>query len=232
LNTNANYRGNTGPFINCKDPTNPGIVTHYPAPPASAWDPTSIGQASLSEGIFKHVGVRINDIIDGTSNTAMCSERSVGDNSDTTVSPESDSYRLVSMAQPGNSLAANDTARTACNRFPNPTPYPIGGCQNGGEFGKMGPFSCLNWSLSGRGWNDSTYIAGLYNHISPPNSNSCIFNDRVINQFAIMPPSSKHPGGVNLVLCDASVRFVRNSISVQTWYRLGHRRDGEAVGEF
>jgi prepilin-type processing-associated H-X9-DG protein len=43
---------------------------------------------------------------------------------------------------------------------------------------------------------------------------------------------SKHSGGVNVCLADGSVRFVRDSIDLLTWQRLGNARDGAALGDF
>jgi prepilin-type N-terminal cleavage/methylation domain-containing protein len=45
-------------------------------------------------------------------------------------------------------------------------------------------------------------------------------------------PRSRHVGGVNVLLGDASVRFVTNGIDLQTWRSLGWIDDGNAVGEF
>ena len=41
--------------------------------------------------------------------------------------------------------------------------------------------------------------------------------------------NSYHPGGVNVTLCDGSVRFVKESISLQTWRALGLRNGGEVI---
>jgi prepilin-type N-terminal cleavage/methylation domain-containing protein/prepilin-type processing-associated H-X9-DG protein len=41
---------------------------------------------------------------------------------------------------------------------------------------------------------------------------------------------SRHLGGVNASLCDGSVRFVSNSISLTTWRALGSMAGGEIVG--
>ena len=41
--------------------------------------------------------------------------------------------------------------------------------------------------------------------------------------------SSNHPGGVNVLLTDGSVRFVKDSINPNTWWALGTRGNGEVV---
>ena len=43
---------------------------------------------------------------------------------------------------------------------------------------------------------------------------------------------SAHAGGVNLLLADSSVRFVSNSIDVNTWRALATRAGGEIPGEY
>jgi prepilin-type N-terminal cleavage/methylation domain-containing protein len=40
---------------------------------------------------------------------------------------------------------------------------------------------------------------------------------------------SNHTGGVNAAMGDGTVRFIRNSISVQAWYQLGSGNDGYAL---
>jgi len=45
----------------------------------------------------------------------------------------------------------------------------------------------------------------------------------------IVPPRSLHPGGVNAVMVDGAVTFIRNEISLVTFQRLGNRRDGQPV---
>jgi prepilin-type processing-associated H-X9-DG protein len=43
---------------------------------------------------------------------------------------------------------------------------------------------------------------------------------------------SKHTGGVNVVLADGSVRFIRDSVDLLTWQRLGNAKDGQVLGDF
>ena len=40
---------------------------------------------------------------------------------------------------------------------------------------------------------------------------------------------SRHPGGVNAVLADGSVRFVKDSINIQTWRALSTTQGGEVI---
>ena len=48
----------------------------------------------------------------------------------------------------------------------------------------------------------------------------------------IIPPRSMHTGGVNAVLGDGSVRFLRDSVDLLTFQRLGNARDGQVLGDF
>jgi prepilin-type N-terminal cleavage/methylation domain-containing protein/prepilin-type processing-associated H-X9-DG protein len=54
-------------------------------------------------------------------------------------------------------------------------------------------------------------------------------NNRVRNSFN---SRSRHSGGVNVVLCDGSVRFIADSITTMTWQRLSTMRDGNVVGDY
>ena len=41
--------------------------------------------------------------------------------------------------------------------------------------------------------------------------------------------SSFHPGGGNVLMCDGSVRFLKDSTSLQTIWALGSRAQGEVI---
>jgi prepilin-type processing-associated H-X9-DG protein len=41
--------------------------------------------------------------------------------------------------------------------------------------------------------------------------------------------SSNHPGGVNVLFMDGSVRFVKNSVGPQAWYAIATPDGGEVV---
>jgi prepilin-type N-terminal cleavage/methylation domain-containing protein len=46
----------------------------------------------------------------------------------------------------------------------------------------------------------------------------------------IMTARSRHPGGVNLLLCDSSVHFLNNSVDLDVWKALGTPAGGEPTG--
>ncbi len=43
------------------------------------------------------------------------------------------------------------------------------------------------------------------------------------------PPTSNHPGGVNLCMADGSVRYIKDTIGLPTWWALGTRDGGEII---
>ena len=92
------------------------------------------------------------------------------------------------------------------------------------------------WLLS---WDYET-APTAYMHVMPPNSISCTAD---IDQFggfithpdwggigAAITATSNHPGGVNVALCDGSVKFVKDSIDPKTWWALGTRNGREIIG--
>lgn len=79
-------------------------------------------------------------------------------------------------------------------------------------------------------WADGAYPTGLFNHVLPPNSPTmdCVRHSNPGWKAA----RSRHTGGVNALLGDGSVRFVRDSVPAEVWRAVGTRAGGEVVGEF
>jgi prepilin-type processing-associated H-X9-DG protein len=42
-------------------------------------------------------------------------------------------------------------------------------------------------------------------------------------------PRSRHPGGVNTGMCDDSVRFIKNSVSIPIFQALSSARGAEVI---
>lgn len=55
--------------------------------------------------------------------------------------------------------------------------------------------------------------------------------DLVFKSAKVTAARSRHPGGVNSLFCDGSVRFVRDTIDRDTWHALWTRSGGEVVNE-
>lgn len=79
-------------------------------------------------------------------------------------------------------------------------------------------------NISGSTWVTGQPANTRYIHVMPPNTWSC----RSGLQIAHVA-SSHHPGGVNVLFCDGSVRFIKSSVSVQTWWALGSRAGSEVI---
>jgi prepilin-type N-terminal cleavage/methylation domain-containing protein/prepilin-type processing-associated H-X9-DG protein len=87
----------------------------------------------------------------------------------------------------------------------------------------------INWDYKGEYWMcHDTGRGGGYSHINPPNSKSCGYGGAPDGEIA---PSSNHSGGVNMLMLDGSVRFIKNSIALNIYYAIGTRAGGESVSE-
>jgi prepilin-type N-terminal cleavage/methylation domain-containing protein/prepilin-type processing-associated H-X9-DG protein len=78
----------------------------------------------------------------------------------------------------------------------------------------------------------SVLWTGYYTHTVTPNNkeyNHCVDSGLLRGHIGAR---SYHSGGVNLVLCDGSVRFVRDSVDATTWARVGARADGQPINNF
>ena len=148
-------------------------------------------------------------ILDGASNTALASERLLGDGNMGKISPREDTFMGPFPGAPAPGVPATaDEAMTLCLSVDITNPanqFPI---------------------FMGAPWAHGQHS---YQHIIPPNGRSCGW---LPSLRASMTPSSRHPSGVNLLLGDGSVRFVRDQIDLPTWRALGSRAGGEVVGDF
>lgn len=151
---------------------------------------------------YVNTTVRFADILDGTSNTAFYSERRLADGSNAIISPVEDV--IFSPANPADAVEAFNIC-SALDTSNLANQFPL---------------------FMGAPWLNHQH---RYQHISPPNGRSCGF---FVVGKSTMPPSSRHPGGVNVLLGDGSIRFVKDSIDITTWRAIGSTNGGEVVGDF
>ena len=79
-----------------------------------------------------------------------------------------------------------------------------------------------------------TYQANYYNHFGAPNALSCINSNEgtgstPYGRWSIATATSNHSGGVNVGFADGSVKFVKDTVNLQTWWALGTRNGGEVI---
>ncbi|MFO0887981.1 MAG: DUF1559 domain-containing protein [Isosphaeraceae bacterium] len=153
------------------------------------------------EGVFFDTKVvRLSEIRDGLSNTVAFSETVKGNGLNSTgPAPENRHLQFALLA----TSSVNTTEETCA-----------GASQWSGD--------------RGREWARGSFIMAGYNHFYPPNSPrpDCSNTGRA---KAITGPRSNHPGGVNALLCDGSVRFLRDSIALEPWRALSTRAGGEVI---
>jgi prepilin-type N-terminal cleavage/methylation domain-containing protein/prepilin-type processing-associated H-X9-DG protein len=164
---------------------------------------STLDPSETPRGIFYfRSSVRVSEIIDGLSSTAFFSEKIRG-----TGTPNPKTDMLVMPV----ATSLNDTYQQ-CAALPL-TALPL-------------------TSRQGMSWVMGEMCCTTYNHVAPPNSRTCAslgFPGSMANMAMQVPPSSNHPGGVNVLFGDGTVRFVKSTVALNTWRALGTRNGGEVV---
>jgi len=188
-----------------------------------AFSGTIVPNAWYSDGNLGPIGVE--GVTDGTSNTALFSERPLGLAGGATVTLSSpDAKRAIFNVTCSNCLS--NTGQTgalsllsACKSLP-PTTTSVRSNGNGYMWAAAYP-----WHLA----------VNAYLHVGTPNSVTC---NNLADQggwlsfggpMGSVPPSSYHSGGVNMGFADGSVKFIKDSVSPQTFWAIGTRKNGEVV---
>jgi prepilin-type N-terminal cleavage/methylation domain-containing protein len=190
-----------------------------------------------ARGIFMYRRcTAIAEITDGTSNTIMMSE-------------------VIRPTAGGGTRAWGVGAQSQPTKFD-------GSIQEGFDTVYLSPGDCYT-SITGnnlyvnpagvknrRGanaWDGQTEYVG-FNTILPPNSPSCLSpNVNGDSQHGVLPPQSRHVGGVHGLMADGAVRFISENIDTGNlavrdvnsgpspygvWGSLGSKNGGDTVSEF
>ena len=157
------------------------------------------GRPLFSGMFYVNASVRMADVTDGTSKSALFSERLMADGSNGIISPVEDVF-----FHPGNPADA-DEANTLCQQL---------------DISNLAHQFPL---FMGAPWMHHQH---RYQHISPPNGRSCGF---FLVGKSTMPPSSRHPGSVHVARVDGSVGSVLSTVDLAAWRALGTRNGGETL---
>ncbi len=225
----TNYMGNYG---------GPGVIALMSGTiiPANNWMiGTATNLTTGAAGLNLYPGaswapVKIASITDGTSNTGLISERMMG----------------IGGAYPASITAAGSNAPRCAIRTP--TAAAMGSGPAGALTmyqacatapGTKGIRFCGNGELWAGAFPDYL-VWQSYNHFGTPNQINCTnsadttdhnspWAGYYVTAIGSAPPSSQHPGGVNVAFADGSVHFIKNTIAPNTWWALGSRNGGEVI---
>jgi prepilin-type N-terminal cleavage/methylation domain-containing protein/prepilin-type processing-associated H-X9-DG protein len=167
-----------------------------------------------NNGVFvTNRAVKLKQITDGLSHTAMYSEVRLGDGDRDVVEVPSDWFRIPGTNQTATQVftacdALNTASLTGANQYP----------------------------CGGRNWVHGDYGTSRYNHVMPPNSKSCsqvsggtMTAIPVNEDGGAHTASSRHNGGVNMAMVDGSVHFASDDVDRLIWNAIGSRNGSEPV---
>jgi len=206
-------------------------------PLAGAYSPSAAAEKPIIEasgnGSFAF-GIPLSPakFVDGTSKTAMFSERLRGSQPggesypDSAVPTQSD---VLYSGVNANASLTTDAALDACLSV-----QPQPGDAVSRPFMSWGSWGATDvWS---NGWPFAGYASTQYNHVAPPNWENvdCGFGTSIPDmpfEGAVMTARSAHNGGVNACFVDGHVEFVNDDIDLDLWRAQGSRNGGEVISE-
>ena len=201
----------------------PGYASCQPDPFGFGAPP---GCSPMATGLFRYwLPYGISDVTDGTSNTVAYSESLVGDPNWTPLGGRNNSVTGVTAARVAcvDDVSANIPITTLTTALQQCTmAYQT----------KSLPISTAN----GCRWGWGAVSISMFQTIVPPNSKQYQWNSCRADcpgcgpdDAAFSNAQSNHSGGVNVLFADGSVKFIKDSISMQTWFQLGTKASGEVI---
>ena len=169
----------------------------------SDWDTGGTGNRLLSAASFT----------DGTSATAIYSEWVKGPAAGL---PAKGGPGMIYIGPATDSFSSDIQIAQACGAI---TPLNVNSGAAGGQ----------SWGYKGEWW----AFAGnmIYSHTNFPNRVSFDYSDSREEGRAmtsLVNASSNHPGGVNVLFLDGSVRFVKNTVGPAAWYAVATPDNNDA----
>jgi prepilin-type N-terminal cleavage/methylation domain-containing protein/prepilin-type processing-associated H-X9-DG protein len=162
----------------------------------------------------------VNTIIDGTSNTIAFAEAVVG-NQHLKMRQKLIGFNTVGALAPSVLSDAEMNPQLA-----------LAGLQACTKVWSSGGGGSLD-EQRGENWAHGCMAMTLFNTVATPNAFANEWTHcSSIGSTALADLSnadSYHPGGVNTLMTDGSVKFVKNSINQYTWWSLGTKGNGEVI---
>ncbi len=217
LNATTNYVGNYG---------GPGQLNGY------SGTIVPIGDPNLVMGIGPKLGavgpVTFEAIRDGTTNTALLSERLFGLGFNQVVHPGKTALSKRGIFSVTAAGAGPLTGAAGATAF-------VSACTSLGSAASVNANILGNNAYATNPW----YLSMVsYNHVGTPNSMHCmdasgdasfIATAGYVGPSGSSPATSNHPDGVHVAFADGSVRFIKDGIAPTVWWAIGTRFGKEIV---
>jgi prepilin-type processing-associated H-X9-DG protein len=158
------------------------------------------------------------DITDGLSNTACFSEKVKGLTTNATLDTNKPTSSVFDLALGTMNKNIPNDYYIGCSAL-NPLTAPLETGQ--GFTTDPNGVGCI--------WQSGYPPQTRYTHVMPPNTWSCDYGDGGASIRGAHTASSRHAGGVNILMCDGGVRFVKSTINVTTWWALGTKANNETI---
>jgi prepilin-type N-terminal cleavage/methylation domain-containing protein/prepilin-type processing-associated H-X9-DG protein len=206
----SNYKGCVGTTTSLSVPN--GVDTG-----TIQFIPTANFPSTASTGMFTFQAVYgLNACIDGSSNTIAFSEGLINP-TNTGPGVRFEGVNNVGMDPAARVLLASSvpaviqTALALCDQ----------NWRTGGSFDNQG----------GRDWAHGAMIQTLFNTVVTPNKYKWTHcsNTGSTTMSPFSNAMSYHAGGVNTLMTDGSVKFIKDSVNPTTWWALGTRNGGEVI---
>jgi prepilin-type N-terminal cleavage/methylation domain-containing protein/prepilin-type processing-associated H-X9-DG protein len=183
----------------------------------------------FSTGLFCYwISFGIRDCTDGTSNTIAFAESLTGTNTNDfsgLAGTNNNSVVGVTAAAPGEVPDAS-----AVNVYQKLVVPALQTCT---AAYKAGTTNQQMSNTNGNRWGWGAMSMTLFNTVATPNYGFSACRDSCPgcgpDDSIFSNAQSKHPGGVNVLMADGSARFIKDSISPQTWMALGTKANGETI---
>jgi prepilin-type processing-associated H-X9-DG protein len=216
-------------------PTNNGIwsgeTNNYMA---SIGTSTTYGPGTDTTGVFTQAyrAYGVQNIIDGTSNTIAFGESLIGDNTIEQVKwRDGPVLTTPSATCKGGWCGVYDVSTNYAGVVTD-----LNACAQG--FATQQSSGAGAYNQKGFRWAEDDGGFGIFNTVVPPNSTTWPFNWCAVarsrpnsnaSDGQYLGATSNHPGGCNFLFGDGSVRFLKSSISIKTYWALGTKANGEVI---